>query len=123
MGKELGSRRRGERVSRVVLVAEGLEDGLGRRHDAAEGLEDERYKPTFTVSSELSVANTFRLRSAFCHTTRRKVEVGVGSWVDDGDVDEGEVVREVKLEVRAHVREAEIRGLQEAGNPESVGSL
>lgn len=120
---ELGSRRRGERVSRVGLVAEGLEEGLGRALDTAEGLEDKRHKPAFVVSSELVVAGAFRQRSVFSRLTRSAVEVGGSSRMDDGDIDESEVVRKVKLKVRAITREAKVWGLQEAGNPKPVSRL
>jgi hypothetical protein len=46
--------------------------------------------------------------------------------VDDRDVNEGEVIRKVELEVGAIARETKVWGLQKAGNPlvgESVAEL
>ena len=50
------------------------------------------------------------------------MEVGSGGRVDDGDVDESEIVREVELKIRADAREAEVWGLQKAGDPKPVSS-
>ena len=99
------------------LVAEGLEENLSRALDTAEGLEDKRHKPALVVSSELVVTGAFRQSSALSRLTRSTTEVRGSSGVDDGDIDESEVVRKVELKVRAVTGEAEVRGLQETWNP------
>ena len=50
-----------------------------------------------------------------------EVEVGGGSGVDDGDIDESEVVWEVKLEVRVGARRGDVRRLEKTRDAELVG--
>jgi hypothetical protein len=118
---KLGSRgREGERG--VRLEAEGLEKRPSLTMDATERLENKGYKPTLVFGSKLVVVIVLHLCTVTSGLARSAVEVGGGRGVDDRDVNEGEVVRKVELEVRAIARETKVWGLQKAGNPQIVSS-
>ena len=127
--QENGERARGELRSRreklerrVRLEAEGLEEGLGRRVDGTEGLQNKGHKPALVLGSQLVITTVLNTSTVVSSLARSTVEVGVGSRMDDGDVHEGEVVGKVELEIWSGTRETQIGRLQEAGNAKLVGS-
>ena len=118
--REVLASRRERRRKRSLQ--ERLEDSLGITLDATEGLDHKGLENSLVVRSETIVAAMLPTGHSVGGGVGLEVEVRRGSRVDDGDVNEGEVVREVELQVRMHPGQGEVSRLQEAGQPQPVRS-
>ena len=118
--REVLASRRERRRKRSLQ--ERLEDSLGITLDATEGLDHKGLEDRLVVRSETIVAAMLPTGHSVGGGVRLEVEVRRGSGVDNGDVNEGEVVREVELQVRMHPGQGEVSRLQEAGQPQPVRS-